>query len=71
MKELNIDNFKTNKVTYMTSMFSGCSSLKELNISNFNIDNVVDMFGMFSGCSDGLKMKIRLQNKNIKEEAFC
>ena len=25
---------------------------------------------MFSGCSDEIKMKIRTQIKNIKEEAF-
>jgi len=25
---------------------------------------------MFNGCSEQLKMKIKTQNKNIKEEAF-
>ena len=28
------------------------------------------MSGMFYGCSDDLKMKIKLENKNIKGEAF-
>ena len=28
------------------------------------------MSDMFYGCSDDLKMKIKLENKNIKGEAF-
>ena len=51
-------------------MFFGCLSLKEINLSNFNTNNVTDMSGMFSGCSDEIKIKIREQIKNIKEEAF-
>ena len=54
----------------MSYMFSNCSSLKELNINNFNTNNVTDMRGMFRGCSDNLKMKIKSENKNIKDEAF-
>ena len=51
-------------------MFSGCSSLKELNLNNFNTNNVTNMSSMFKGCSDDLKMKIKSENKNIKDEAF-
>ena len=51
-------------------MFSRCSSLKELNLNNFNTNNVTYMSGMFNGCSDDLKMKIKSENKNIKDEAF-
>ena len=51
-------------------MFSGCSLLKELNLANFNTNNVNDMSYMFEGCSDGLKRKIKSENKNIKDEAF-
>ena len=54
----------------MNEMFSGCSSLQEINLFNFNINNVTDMRGMFSGCSDQIKLKIKEQIKNIKEEAF-
>ena len=54
----------------MGGMFDGCSSLKELNLSNFNTNNVIDMRGMFIGCSEELKMKIKVQYNNIKEEAF-
>ena len=51
-------------------MFNGCSSLKELNIINFNTNYLTDMSFMFNGCSDDLKMKIKSENKNIKDEAF-
>ena len=54
----------------MRGMFYGCSSLKEINLSNFNTNNVTYMNHMFSGCSYDLKMKIREQIKDIKEEAF-
>ena len=70
LKELNLSNFNTNNVTYMTCMFDGCSSLKELNLSNFNTNNVTNMVCMFDGCSDQFQNKIRSEYKNIKEEAF-
>ena len=70
LKELNLNNFNTNNVTDMGAMFSGCSSLKELNPNNFNTNNVTDMGAMFYGCSNELIRKIKIQYKNIKEEAF-
>ena len=70
LKELNLNNFNTNNVTDMSEMFSECSSLKELNIDNFNTNNVTDMWHMFSRCLDELKLKIKSQFKNFKEEAF-
>ena len=54
----------------MNGMFYGCSSLKELNLNNFNTNNVTNMSGMFSGCLDELKLKIKGQFKNFKDEAF-
>ena len=54
----------------MSYMFCECSSLKELNLSNFNTYNVINMEGMFNRCSDELRMKIKSEYKNIKEEAF-
>ena len=70
LKELNLNNFNTNNVTIMSGMFSGCSSLKELNLNNFNTNNVTNMYGMFSECLNELKLKIKSQFKNFKEEAF-
>ena len=51
-------------------MFSKCSSLKEINLSNFNTNHLTNMAGMFYRCSDEIKMKVKEQIKNIKEEAF-
>ena len=70
LKELNLNNFNTNNVTNMCRMFFGCSSLKELNLINFNTNNVTNMRWMFSRCLDELKLKIKSQFKNFKEEAF-
>ena len=69
-KEINLSNFNNNNATNMSLMLFGCSSLKKINLSNFNTNNVTDIIRMFSGCSDEIKMKIREQIKNIKEEAF-
>ena len=54
----------------MWRMFFRCSSLKQINLINFNTNNVTNMNRIFSGCSDDLKMKIKSENKNIKDEAF-
>ena len=70
LKELNLINFNTNNVIDMRSMFNGCSSLKELNLNNFNTNNVTHMSCMFNGCLNELKLKIKSQFKNFKEEAF-
>ena len=70
LKELNLNDFNTNNVTNMRAMFYGCPSLKELNLNNFNTNNVTDMSCMFDGCFDELKLKIKSQFKNFKEEAF-
>ncbi|MGY3723785.1 BspA family leucine-rich repeat surface protein, partial [Lactococcus garvieae] len=46
-----MNNFNTSNVTYMNSMFSGCSSLTTLDLSSFDTSNVTRMGSMFSGCS--------------------
>ena len=69
LKELNLSNFNTEKVTDMRKMFYNCFSLADF-ISNFNFNNVNIIEGMLSGCSDEMKMKIRTQCNNLKDEAF-
>ena len=54
----------------MSWMFSGCSSLKQLNLNNFKTNNVINMYSMFYGCLEELKLKIKGQFKNFKDEAF-
>jgi surface protein len=46
-----IDNLKTDNVTDMGSMFTGCSGLTSLNVSGFNTANVTNMSSMFEGCA--------------------
>ena len=46
-----LSNLKTDNVTDMSSMFSGCSSLKALDLGSFNTKNVENMAAMFFMCS--------------------
>ena len=69
IKEINGLNFDTENVKFMDYMFHKCSSLKLIDISNFTFENVFVEY-MFSNCSNELKMKIKTQNMNIREEAF-
>ena len=48
---VDLSNFDTSKVTTMSSMFYGCSSLKSLDLSNFDTSKVTTMYAMFFGCS--------------------
>ena len=70
IESIKFKKFYRNNVTDMSGMFSGCSSLKELNLNNFNTNNVTNMSWMFSECLNELKLKIKSQFKNFKEEAF-
>ena len=70
IESINFKKFYRNNITDMSFMFDECLSLKELNLTNFNTNNVYNMWSMFLGCSDDLKMKIKSENKNIKDEAF-
>ena len=47
----NLSNFDTSKITDMSYMFEGCSSLTALNLSNFDTSKVTDMRYMFSSCA--------------------
>ena len=46
-----IENLKTDNVTSMSYMFSGCKGLTSLDVSGFKTDNVTNMSGMFYRCS--------------------
>ena len=48
---LDLSNFKTENVQYMSYMFSGCSSLTSLDLSNFKTENVKNMNSMFWECN--------------------
>lgn len=46
-----LEYLKTDNVTNMAYMFSGCSGLKNVDLRNFNTNNVTDMAQMFYSCS--------------------
>ena len=64
--KLDFSNFNTHKVTDMSCMFFGCSSLFDLNISNFNTNNVTNMKDMFCLCSSFKDLDISKFNINNK-----
>jgi surface protein len=51
LTSLDLSNFNTENVTWMTSMFIHCSSLTSLDLTNYNTANVTRMDLMFYGCS--------------------
>ena len=70
LKELDLSNFNTKKVTKMESMFKQCSSMEEINVSSFTIKRGTLVNEMFIDFSFELKKKVRAQLKKISEKAF-
>ena len=59
LKEIKgISNLNTDNMTYMDSMFDGCSSLTSLDLSGFKTDNVTSMGSMFKGCSSLMSLNL-------------
>ena len=54
-----IKYLRTDQVTNMSFMFSGCSGLKSLDLSGFNTSNTTDMESMFEGCSGLTSLDLR------------
>ena len=48
---MDLSDWDTNKVTDMSSMFSGCTGLTSLDLSDLNTVNVTDMTDMFNKCT--------------------
>ena len=48
--EIDVSNLDTSKVTNMSYMFSGCTSLTELDVSSWDTSNVTDMNNIFVNC---------------------
>ncbi len=47
LKNINFDNFNTDNVTTMASMFDYDENLVSIDLTNFNTENVIDFGGMF------------------------
>ena len=65
LKELNLNNFKTDNVTDMHGMFSGCNNLKEINISNFKIKKECRTSDIFKGINK-IECKLLAEDETIK-----
>ena len=66
-------NLNTSKVTDMSEMFDGCSSLTSLDLLTLNTQNVTDMSEMFKGCSSLTSLNVTLfdvANVNNMTEMF-
>ena len=48
---IDLSNFDTSGIKYMSHMFHGCSGLTSLDVSNFDTSSVTNMSWMFSSCS--------------------
>ena len=57
-------HFKTNNITNLRGMFSGCEYLISLDLSHFNTSNVIDMAEMFENC--GSLNSLDLSNFNVQ-----
>ena len=67
--ELNITGFNTNQVYDMSGMFSDCERLYNLDGSKL-INNNTNVKWMFSRCPKSIKYKMKIQIKNLSEDAF-
>ena len=66
-----IANLKTDNVTDMSKMFSGCSSLTSLDVSTLNTENVTDMSDMFGGCSSLTSLDVSTFNtENVTDMSY-
>ena len=65
LQSLDVSNFNTSNVNWMSVMFWGCKSLKYLDLSNFDTSNVYNMNNMFEYC-ESLE-SLDLSNFNVRE----
>ncbi len=58
LKEIDMTQFNTSKVTDMDRMFATCSSLTYLDLRTFDTSSVNNMTSMFNGCSSLTKLDL-------------
>ena len=63
---ISVIDCNTSKVTNMSSMFYGCSSLQQLDFKNFNTETVTRMSYIFQGCSSLTELDLsKFDTKNV------
>ena len=66
-----ISNLKTDNVTHMDNMFSGCSGLTSLDVTGFKTDNVTGMASTFSGCSGLTSLDVsKFKTDNVTDMGY-
>ena len=50
-KEIDLDNFYTEKITIFSYMFANCSNLEKINLKNLETSNAKDMRSFLAGCA--------------------
>ena len=50
LTSIDLQSFKTDKVTDLSNIFNGCSYLRVLDLSKFSTNNVENISGFLAGC---------------------
>lgn len=66
----NIQNFDASKVTDMSQMFSGCSSLESIDDFPFNTTNFTDMSYMFYNCTSLKNINLNFNRENVTDMSY-
>ncbi|MBO7597013.1 MAG: BspA family leucine-rich repeat surface protein, partial [Bacteroidales bacterium] len=66
----NIQNFDASKVTDMSQMFSGCSSLESIDDFPFNTTNFTDMSYMFYNCTSLKNINLNFNTENVTDMSY-
>ena len=65
---LDVSNFDTSNVIYMSYMFSGCNKLTSINLQNFDMSNVTSYSSMFSSVPKSVAITTNQAAKDWLEE---
>ena len=66
LTNIDLSNFNTQNVTYMSKVFKDCVNLEEINLNglkNFKTDKVIDMSYMFQNCG-------KLESLDLEKSIF-
>jgi len=55
---IDVSNFDSSEIKYMSYLFCNCSSLESINLNDFDTSLVSDMSNVFSGCSSLIELNL-------------
>ena len=56
--EIDLSNFDSSQIQYITNMFNGCSSLTSINLSSFDTSKTTNFEYLFCGCSSLISLNL-------------